>query len=173
MSVLDREPTTMNFLTPLGFSFNIKRSPDINYFAQAVSLPSMTLGQTMMPTPFVKLNVPGDHLEFGTFGVTFKVDEKMANYLDIYNWMIALGFPDSFDQYKTLSGNKPESGVGLVSDATLIVMTSAMNPIKQVVFRDIFPIDLSPISFDSRQADVNYIEATATFSVQKYEIIPA
>lgn len=173
MSVLDREPTSMNFLSPLGFRFNIKRSPDINYFVQAVSLPSMTLGQSFMPTPFVKLNVPGDHLDFGTIGVTFKVDEKMANYTDIYNWMMALGFPDSFDQYAALAGNKPESGKGLVSDATLIVMTSAMNPMKQIVFRDIFPIDLSPISFDARQADVNYIEATATFSIQKYEIIPA
>lgn len=173
MSVLDRQTETMNFMSPLGFRFNIKRSPHINYFVQAVSLPSITMGQTITPSPFMKINRPGDHLDFGTFGVTFKVDEKMINYLDIYDWMMAIGFPDNFDQYNSIAGFKPESGKGIVSDATLVIMTSAMNPLKQVVFHDIYPIDLSPISFDTRQSDINYIEATATFALQKFEIIPA
>jgi len=163
----------MNFLSPLGFRFNIRRSPDINYFVQSVTLPSITLGQSAMPTPFIRLPLPGDHLEFSSFSVTFKVDEKMRNYMDIYDWMMGIGFPDNFDQYKSLASNGTSTGKGLVSDATLVIMSSSMNPLKQVTFKNIFPVDLSPITFDSRQTDVSYVEATATFALQKYEIIAA
>jgi hypothetical protein len=29
----------------------------------------------------------------------------MANYQAIYNWIVALGFPESYDQYITFTGN--------------------------------------------------------------------
>jgi hypothetical protein len=87
--------------------------------------------------------------------------------------MMGIGFPDNFDQYKSLASNGTSTGKGLVSDATLVIMSSSMNPLKQVTFKNIFPVDLSPITFDSRQTDVSYVEATATFALQKYEIIAA
>jgi len=52
----------------------------------------------------------------------------------------------------------------------LIIMNSAMNPILDITFYDVAPIDLSSISFDTRLTDVSYIEASVTFSYLRYVI---
>ena len=59
------QPKNLNFLSPLGAKFEIKRLPTINFFVQAVSLPSITMGELEVPTPFTKLRKPGDQIIFG------------------------------------------------------------------------------------------------------------
>jgi hypothetical protein len=45
-----------------------------------------------------------------------------------------------------------------------------MNPIVQVHFFDLAPINLSGFSFDTKMSDVISVEATATFSYLRYTI---
>jgi hypothetical protein len=114
-----------------------------------------------MPTPLLRVPIAGDHLTYGDLTITFKVDEALANYLEIYNWMIAIGRPDNFDQYD------PEQ---VYSDATLSVLSSAMNPKHEVVFKDMFPIDLGGFTMMSTAGDVDYIESIATFRYRNFTI---
>jgi hypothetical protein len=51
-------------------------------------------------------------------------------------------------------------------------MNSAMNPIIDISFIDIAPIELSEVSFDTRLSDVNYVDATVVFSYLRYKINP-
>ena len=162
MTQTSTEPTNKNFLSPLGFKFAIKKTPNVNYFVQSVNLPSMALGTTSMPTPFIRVPVAGDHITYGDLQVTFKVDENMANYIELHNWIKQIGFPDSYDQYK------PND---LYSDATLTVLSSAYNPKFDIQFRDIFPIDLSGFQFATVSGDVDYIESTVTFGFRTFDII--
>ena len=67
------QPTNLNFLSPLGAKFEIKRLPTINFFVQAVSLPSVTMGEIDIPTPFTKLKKPGDQLMFGDLVMQYRV----------------------------------------------------------------------------------------------------
>ena len=179
MSAIDNQPSTKSFLSPLGLKFVIKKTPHINYFVQAVSLPSITLNRTDIPTPFVKLPIAGDHIDFGELTVTYKVDEDLKNYLEIYNWMVAIGFPDSFDQYKVVDEYRrsrntgtvqPMSGLGVYSDATLTILSSAMNPVHNITFLNAFPTSLSELEFTATDSDVNYLTSTVTFAYQKYTI---
>lgn len=172
MAALDNVPQTKNFLSPLGFRFVLSRSPEINYFVQHVTLPEMTGSTAVMPTPFTRVPLPGDHVSFGELTIQFKVDEDMTNFIHIYDWLAGLAKLDNFNQYNSLqAGNS--TGRGVVCDATLVVLTSAKNPNKQITFTNIYPTSLSGLSFDSTAADVNYLEATATFAIQKYQIIDA
>jgi hypothetical protein len=161
MSFNTTEVSNKNFLSPLGFKFSIKKTPHINYFVQSVNLPSVTLGSTAMPTPLLRVPIAGDHLTYGDLTITFKVDEALANYLEIYNWMIAIGRPDNFDQYD------PEQ---TYSDATLSVLSSAMNTKHEVIFKDMFPIDLGGFTMMSTAGDVDYIESIATFKYRNFTI---
>lgn len=179
MTAITNQPTNKSFLSPLGFKFIIKKTPHINYFVQAASLPSLSLGRYDSPNPFVKLPIPGDHLDFGEFTLTYKVDEDLKNYLEIYNWMISLGFPDNFDQYRTADVARRGqntglvdrmSGLGLISDGTLTILSSAMNPIHNVVFENMFPTSLAELEFTTTDSDVNYLTSTVTFAYQKYSI---
>lgn len=173
MAALDRNPTSMNFLSPLGFRFILSRSPEINYFLQNVTLPELSISSAEIPTPFNRIRLPGDKATYGDLQITFKVDEEMVNFKHIYDWITNLAKQNNFTGYKNLADGGPGAQMGIYSDATLVVMTSSYNPNKQVVFTNIYPTDLSGLTFDSTSSDVTYLQATATFAIQKYEIIEA
>jgi len=170
MSAIDNQPTNPSFLSPLGFNLQIKKCPNVNFFVQDVSIPSVSLGTADAETPFTKIPFPGTRLTYGNLLVTFKVDEDMKNYLEIYSWLRAIGFPDNFAQYNNIAGVNLTTGEGVFSDISLLVMTSAMNPNMQVNFYDCFPVDLSELKFDSTSADVAYLTATVAFANRRFDI---
>ena len=117
--------------------------------------------------------------------VTFKVDEDMKNYIELYNWIQYLGFPEGFNQAKQvyeqdglrgLTGvrnvqrTKRSLGEGGVSDASLTVLNSASQPNLTVTFEDCFPTSLSDMQFDARSNDIEYIEAQVSFRFKLYHI---
>jgi hypothetical protein len=173
VSATTNQPSNLNFLSPLGFNFIIKKLPNTNYFVQGVNIPSMTLGEYEFPSPFTKIPQPGTHLDFGDLTVSFRVDEDMKNFIEIYDWLVALGFPDDFSAYKDIkdASDLPGSGDGIFSDATLTVLTSAKNPNIEVRFQDVFPLSLDNLDFTYTGVDVDYIVATATFKYRRYEIV--
>lgn len=162
-----------NMLSPVGFSFHIKKLPEFNFFVQSVTLPGVNLPIFEQPTPFKAVPRYGDHLQYGEVTVNFKINEDLGNYIEIYNWLVGLAFPDNFDQYKDLAEpNKQLTGDGLESDAYLMIMSSAMNPIMKIDFEDIFPTSLGDISLDSRDSGIEYIETTASFKFLRYTFTP-
>lgn len=170
MSVFDNQPTNQSFLSPTGFKLQIKKTPHVNYFVQSANIPSVSLGSVDVDTPFTKIPFPGTKLSFGNLQFTFKVDEDMKNYLELYDWLKAVGFPDNFAQYQNIAGQSITSGEGIFSDINLIVLTGAKNPNIEITFYDCFPVDLSTLSFDSTLSDVDYITATITFANRRFDV---
>ena len=167
------QPTNFNFLSPLGYKFILQRVPHVEYFVQNVTLPDMTSPTADTPNPFVRIKNPGDHIDFGDMSVTFKINENMDNYLEIYNWMISLGKPVSFDQYdlKTRFARDQYNSDELIhSDISVIILTSGKNPNIEFKMRDCFPTSLTSIALNTTDSSIDYIEATATFSVRDYTI---
>lgn len=162
MSYKDTEPSNKNFLSPLGFKFTIKKTPNVNFFIQSVNLPSVTVGSTAIPSPFIRIPVTGDHLQFGDLTLTFKVDEDMANYIEIFNWIKAIGKPDSYTQYDPAQQ---------YSDATLTVLSSNYRVKQEIQFFDIFPVDLGGLTFMSTSGDVDYIETIVTFRFRNFDFV--
>ncbi|NMJ87327.1 MAG: hypothetical protein EX285_05755 [Thaumarchaeota archaeon] len=124
-------------------------------------------------------------MTFGELAVTFRVDENMENYVEVFNWLQYLGFPESFNQSKQLydqEGLKGLSGPqdvqrtgrtlgeGPTSDCTLTVLNSASKPNISIDFQDAFPTSISDLQFDTRMADVEFLEATANFRFRQFKI---
>ena len=177
MTAISNIPDNPNFLSPLGFTFTIKKTPNVNYFVQSVNLPSMSLGTSDLETPFVRIPLPGDHITFDPLIISFRVDEDMRNYAEIHNWIKATGFPDNFDQYKSMSPvakfggtGSPMTGETQFSDASLMILNSVRAPVIEVKFYDMYPTNISELSFDTRNTDVDYIEASVTFAYRKYDL---
>ena len=172
--VIDNQPVNKNFLNPNGFRFQVRKLPHVNYFTQTVTIPSTTKGEIPIRNPLTEISHPGDQLTFDPFVLRFKVDEDLQNYREILNWMIGLGHPANLYQTRALSAGSPIHKLGsrstFVSDGTLIVLTSHKNTSHEIIFRDIFPISLTELTFDSTITDVAYLEATATFRYLRYEI---
>ena len=159
-----------NFLSPIGFRFSLRRTPNIEYYIQSATIPSISLNPTEVATPFSKLYLSADHLEFSEFSLTFRVDEDMANYREIYNWMIGIAFPDNFTEHANLVNRQQGDISGIYSDATLTILNSTSNPNVTIQFEDIFPTNISEINFDVRNTDVVYAEATVSFRHKRFTI---
>ena len=96
----------------------------------------------------------------------------MTNYIELYNWIQGIGFPESYQQYRDeLEKNASiKSPTNLYSDGTLIVLNSNMNPNKQVTFKDLYPVSLSDVTFDVTQTDVEYVTCTCDFRFRSFDI---
>lgn len=162
-TALDKQPLNTNFLNPLNFRFSIKRAPNINFFVQKVTLPSLTLPEIDVPTIFHHIPIPGRELTFGDFSISFKVDEDFQNYAELYNWIIALGSPENFEQYANIAAQSIVSGNGITSDITLLVLNALQNPNYEFTMTDAFPKSLSDVVFDTTNPNVTYVTATAVF----------
>jgi len=171
MTAVDNTPYNKNYLSPLNFAFQIKRSPHLNFFVQEVNIPSIKVNYPVQQNPFVRIPISGDHVDFGILRVSFKIDEDMQNWFEVHNWIRALGFPYEFEEYKNLSMKPAVTGEGLISDITIIVLNQVKLPIFEVTFRDAFPTTLSDLSFKTTDSDVNYITATAEFKYTLYDVV--
>jgi hypothetical protein len=73
-------PENINPLSPNGFMFSIARIPEVTYFCQEVNIPEVSLSTVEQGSPFVRIPLPGDTLDFGELNVQFLVDSQMSNY---------------------------------------------------------------------------------------------
>lgn len=163
-------PSNPNVLSQVGFRFNIQKLPTVSFFTQSFSIPAVNLGTANVPTPFVNMPVPGDHITYDLLNIRFLVDEDLANYIELYEWMTALGFPDSFDQYKTVVPERYALNGGVYSTGVVEVLDSAKKCFAEIVFEDLYPVNLSSVDFNAKATDIGYIEATASFSFRTFKI---
>jgi len=169
MSSVDSTPTNRNFLSPLNFKFVMKRAPHVNFFIQKVTIPGVALASVTTPNPLLRIPEPGDQLDFDELSISFRVDEDLKNYMEIQNWLRAIG-KQSFEQYGAISRVPSYVGESIKSVISLTVLSSAKRPNYEITFEDAFPTRISSIEFDTSMEDISYIEAEATFRYTKYEI---
>ena len=182
-SWINSTPTTNDFLRPNAFKFSIKDMPKTSFTCQSANIPDLQLGFATQPTPFIDVPTIGDKINFGEFTIRFIIAEDMSNYLEMYRWLIALGFPDNYSQFKTFTNNRPSrfpfvtktSGkeeVLAYSDGTLTILDSTNTPKVNIIFKNLFPVSLQALDFDIASASVEYFTAIASFKYTIFEVEP-
>ena len=159
IGVWQNQPPNPNFLNTHRFRVVLRRAPSIVYFVQECNLPGISMGNATQPTPFTDVPVPGDKVQFSEFTMSFPIDEDMKNYKEIANWIIGLGVPKQFGQYKDLTQHIE----GIQSVVTLMILDSNSNPQHIVNFEGAFPVSLSEIGFSTMSVDTVIPIVTATF----------
>lgn len=155
-----------NYFSPLEFIVTVKRLPNIEFFTQRTQIPGVSASPVEKPTPFNVMYETPDKLRYDNFNFSFIIDEKMNNYLEIYNWIKDITFPQNYNQFKSIN----ESKEGLISDISVLVLNSTKNPSIKITYKNCFPISLSEITLDTTAQDLIYPEATVTFQYDYYEI---
>jgi hypothetical protein len=168
-------PSNINPLSPNGFMFTIQKLPELNFFAQTVNLPGITLGSPEFGNPFQTQPIPGESLTYDQLTVQFLIDETMTNYQAIYNWIVALGFPNDYEQYTTFINDDARGITSELatnySDATLQILSSNNQIVKTVQFIDLFPIAIDSLQFAGTNTDVQYLIGNATFRYGYYKFL--
>ena len=173
-----------NYLRPNAFTFFIKDIPNTSYTCQSANLPQLSLGNAVQPTPFTDIPRIGDKLSWGELSIRFLISEDMSNYIELYNWLYALGFPYSYNDFLPFAQNRPTRfpfvnnantnnyEVLAYSDGTLTVLDSTNNPIAYIIYKDLFPVSLEGLDFEIASATVNYFTAIATFKYSSFQVQP-
>jgi hypothetical protein len=168
-------PDNINPLSPVGFQFSIQKLPALSFFCQEVNLPGITLGDPEFVNPFARVPIPGETLTYDQLTIQFLVDEDMANYKSVYNWLVALGFPESYTQYTSFLTEEQRGQLNELasnySDATLTILTNNNRPSQTVEFIDLFPTNIDSLQFSSVQQDVQYLIGRATFRFSYYKFL--
>ena len=149
--------TNKNFLSPVGFQFKINNSkyPNLEYFAVACSLPGISMTPTSTPYRGVNLQFTGDRLQFDDLVLRINVTENLDNYIETFDWL----------------HDAAQKGIAedLKADATLLILTSHNNVVKEIEFKGVFPISMSPIEFDAQAESIDYVQMDVSFSYTNFE----
>ena len=175
-NAFSRQIQNRNFLSPVGFKFTLSRTPKVAFFSNSANIPGMSLGIAIQPTYLKDIETPGDKIVFNDLTIRFLVDENLENYMEIQNWMRGLGYPEELSEIYELQRQQANVNMSasktmnIYSDATLQVLTSAQNSNFKVVFKDLWPYQLSDLQFDATDTDIEYLTAEATFKYTIYNI---
>lgn len=165
-----------NFLSPTGFKFILAKKPKVDFFCDSANIPDLNLGVAMQPSYLKPIPIPGDTLSYGDLSLRFNIDEDMENYLEVYNWLIQFGYPDNLGQYQQLlneDGNSEgiQNAISGMSDGSLMIYNSNYIPNVKVNFRNLFPVSLSSVQFESKVNDVIYLTANVVFKYTIFNIV--
>ena len=191
INVQTRQPSKMDYASPIQFRFKIAKLPQVEFFIQSVNLPGITLGSATVVNPLYDYPVPGDKITYQSLDISFLVDENLNNYKELHDWLTGLGFPKSHTQFADLQATgadkfpgstkgsvvagveipAPLSEGGIYSDATLTILNSKNIAKTEIRFQNVFPTSIGSLSYDVKAADVDYIQTQASFSYQNYDIV--
>lgn len=170
MTALDKNTTNKNPLSPLVFQFELKRAPNVNFWIQSCTLPGIMLDPVEVQNPFVSVPKPGDHLYFEELGIHFKVNEDLSNWLEIWNWIKNTGFPNNYDEYKSLFDKPVYSGEGISSEISLMIANNNKSLAFDITFHNAIPLSISALQFDTTSDSISYLDAFASFRYTSYDI---
>lgn len=175
MTALTRTPISTSFLQPNKFQLNFSRLPNMQFFAQIVSVPGISISEAIQPTPFVDLYAPGEKAIYDLLNVTFMVEENLSSWIEIHDWIRAMSFPKEFEEYKRLGYLNKQVAQKMTktpqySDCTVTILSAANNPIIKFKYYDVFPTTISSFVMSASDSPESIITADATFRYSYFDI---
>lgn len=167
-------PANLNPLMGSGnYQFSLVKFPEISFMLQSAEIPSMSLGVSILSSSVHDYPVPGESLSYADFTCSFIVDEKLSNYMAIYEWIVGLGYPENHQMYRDLLANSKNQAslselAKSATDGVLTILGNNNLPVAQAHFRDAFPTQLGAIEFRSTNSDSEPIIANVTFAYSYY-----
>lgn len=159
--------TNLNYLQPTAFKLSIDRKnyPNLEFFAQTVSHPSVTLTPSDLPFRRANTYLAGDKLTFDEFSATIILDEDMKSYIEMYQWMERL-----VEQNNRPATVIQDNLVPTTADITLSVLTSHNNGNKKIKYVDCIPTSIGNINFEATVSDVQYLTFAISFRTNYFTI---
>lgn len=176
MSVLDRPKGTPSFLLGNKFQFLCSRIPTVQQYAKSINIPGITVNPTQINNPFVDLYTPGDKAQYGEMELTFLLDEEMNTWFEVHDWIRAISFPTTHEEYVKLpyipKTNKfvIKENFPQFADAYITILSGTNQPLVRFTFIDLFPYNISDIPFGTENTPENTMTCTAIFKYSYYNV---
>lgn len=139
-----------NNLKSNSFDFRVTGLPGVQFKTTMVTLPGVQLPGAEVPWKDSNQYFTGDQLMFEPLVIEFIVDEDLANYSEIRNWIYSSA--KGIDQYNDYRD-------GIVS-----ILTSASNYERHFTYKNLFPESISALQFRTNQgSDIEYVTCEVSF----------
>lgn len=146
------------FVTNWQCSF--KDFPDLVYFAQNVTIPSLSVNGIQTPYKNQRTFMPDNRIDFGQLTITFLVDEDFNNYDTLIK--------EFFLQEKAPDGRPKMKEV--FHDLTVTRLSSNNVPIARFIFSGCTLTNVGSISYNTTGSDPDLVVCDASFNVTRMEI---
>lgn len=158
----NEQPKNRNFLTPTGFKMELDIFAGVDFFCQKANIPDVSVSSVEVPTRFRGIPIAASGgVTYGDLRITFIVDEDLANYRTILDWIRKNNLSDEMDTQKNPQYSKGQ----------LLILNSNFNVNLIVDYDDLFPVDLSDLSFDVTEQDAEYLTASTTFKFSNFRFL--
>ena len=171
----------LNFIAPSQFVFTLQRMSGVAFTCQTANIPNVSLSPSTQFARVKDTPIPGDTITYGDLLITFLVDENMANFSALHDWMKDITADIDTDDYNAYINRQAEFPTArnknlkpiapTMTDATMTVVDSNNNANVEVRFKDLFPTSLEALQFDITDTAMPYLTASATFAFSFYEIV--
>ena len=168
MATTESTLESQNFLQPTGFKIVVlrKRFKNLEFFAQSVQHPDLSVAPVIQQFRGTNAQLPGDKLEYGSLAIEAIMDENMNVYKEMHSWMTS----SVNDNYKTPSTLAVNDQDVTVYDISLMVLSSHNNTIDTIRYKDAFPISIGTVNFQSTVDGVQYVTFPITFAYTGFTI---
>ena len=188
-----REPVVFDYAQSNQFKVYLPIFPLTEWFVISCNIPGITMGQGVVPTPLTDVPFIGDKLTYDQFSMTFLVDEKMKNFIELHDWLINMAAPQKNSQfmaqtsdyvldtgqrtkfYRDIEGVSTQvtgntSDRELYCDIQIFILSSKNNPVAKFTLQNAFPVSLSALDYSSQDSDTNYVQCNVSFAFPFYTI---
>lgn len=166
--------SNINYLQPTAFKLVIDRKKfgNLEYFAQTISHPSVSMNTAPLPYKRANIHMAADKLTFGSLSANIILDENMAAYTEMYDW--AKRLVENVNTTKVDARNRYVSEGDIYTtavDITVSILSSHNNMTKRIRYVDCVLTDIGDINFQSTSADIQYLTFPVTFEFSYFDII--
>ena len=165
-----RQPKTTNGLLPTSYKFTLARAPQLTYFCNSLSIPTLSLEKGMQLTPMTDVSHPAGVMGFEDLTINFIVDEQMSNWIEVYDWMKSLVPSDVAELRNDIKKTGIVEPKNRFSDLSVIVTTNQSNGQIIIKFKNAYPISLGEIEFTSIVSDVDPVTSNVSFAYDTYSV---
>ena len=165
-----------NLLYPTQFSFYCTLYPELKLNIHAINIPSVSLTENVMQTPFTGLKLLPSNIAYDPIAVSFYPDSEMENYKILNEWVVAIGFPEDFDQYRSEVDRRyfqeiiaKADDYYLRSDAIIVCRNVYGTVVKTFKFCGFYPTSIPEVPFESQNKE-QVMSLTVNFAYDYYTI---
>lgn len=159
-----------NYAQNNGFQLVIPKFQDVAFFTTAFQIPTLSLPAVVTGSPFKKIVSAGDTMFYSPLSFTFFIDENMANYAKVVEWLQSISYHNKYDEFTKYEERSPEQYLG-EQDISVIVLNSKNNPVKTFNFINAIPISLGGPELATDDSGTSYMKAQVVFEYDYFDLV--
>ncbi len=148
------------------------RIPNLVNFASEVTLPTLSVPATPVPTPLgVVVKQHGDRVDVSDLQITFTLDEDWTSYVEAVEWMFSYVTPKDMEQYKTPVSLTPQKqNFSKFADITIYSLTNKGNQNFAFNYKSCHPSSITAPTLTTTNSSTAVLTFSVTFEYDYFEI---